>query len=231
MRTFRIQTPAEREELLLVCKLQRMNCYAEFVRRLTKGESANSVSRWASSLKVEGAARRWSFLYWRKHILALAKHVRRAKDKLRTRKPVLPQSEAVAAYVENQTLDLLDADVIPKSATQVSRHVDKALKEIDAERALKSACYRQIGCVERLTKLEEELQFLIPDGHKEINALRQLADSLHEIEVGKEWLRGKGGNMPYVALPQEASSDVEEGMREFDEVFRILSKEAGKRPR
>lgn len=106
-----------------------MNCYAELVRRLTKGKSANSVSRWASSLKVEGAAGRWSFLYWRKHILALAKHVRRAKDKLRTRKPVLPQPEAVAACVEMQTLDLLDADVIPKSATQVSRHVDKALKQ------------------------------------------------------------------------------------------------------
>ena len=119
-----------------------MNCYAELVRRLTKGESANSVSRWASSLKVEGAAVRWSSLYWRKHILALAKHVRRAKDKLRTRKPVLPQPEAVAACVDMQTLDLFGADALPKSATQVSRHVDKAPKQIDAERALKSACYR-----------------------------------------------------------------------------------------
>ena len=36
---------AEREELLVVCKLQRMNCYAEPVRRLTKGDSANSVAR------------------------------------------------------------------------------------------------------------------------------------------------------------------------------------------
>ena len=81
-------------------------------------------------------------MYWRKHILALAKHVRRAKDKLRTRKPVLPEPEAVAACVEAQTLDLFGADALPKSATQVSRHVDKAPKQIDAERALKSACYR-----------------------------------------------------------------------------------------
>ena len=148
-----------------------MNCYAELVRRLTKGESANSVSRWASSLKVEGAAVRWSSLYWRKHILALAKHVRRAKDKLRTRKPVLPQPEAVAACVDMQTLDLLDADVIPKSATQVSRHVDKALKHIDAERALKSACYRQIERVERLMDQERKLPFLIPNGHKENHSI------------------------------------------------------------
>ena len=28
MKGFRIQTPAEREELLLINRLQRMNCYA-----------------------------------------------------------------------------------------------------------------------------------------------------------------------------------------------------------
>lgn len=135
-------------------------------------------------------------MYWRKHILALAMHVRRGKDKLRTTKPVLPQQEAVAACVEMQVLDLLDADVIPKSASQVSRHVDKALKQIDAERALKSACYRQIERVERLKELEEKLQFLIPNGHKEIEALVKIAESMLEIEVGKKWLRGKLGNMP-----------------------------------
>jgi hypothetical protein len=184
----------------MISKLQRMNCYAQLVRRLTQGESANSVSRWASSLKVVGAAGRWSSLYWRKHVLALAKHVRRAKDKLRTRKPVPPQPEAVAACVEMQTLDLLDADAVPKSASQVSRHVNKALKQIDAERALKYAYYSQIERVERLIEHERKLQFLIPNGYKELEALRQIGDSIHEIEVGKKWLRGKDGNMPFAAL-------------------------------
>jgi hypothetical protein len=41
---------------------------------------------------------------------------------------------------------------------------------------------------------------LIPSGHKEIEALRQIADSMLEIEVGKKWLRGKDGNMPFAAL-------------------------------
>jgi hypothetical protein len=109
---------------------------------------------------------------------------------------VLPQPEAVAACVEVQTLDLLDADVIPKSATQVSRQVNKALKQIDAERALRSAIYRQVERLERLSEQEEKLPFLIPNGHKEIAAMGKLAESLHEIELGKEWLRGKGGNMP-----------------------------------
>ena len=57
-----------------------------------------------------------------------------------------------------QTADLFAADAIPKSAIQVSRHVDKALKQIDAERALKYASYRQIERVERLKKLEEKLR-------------------------------------------------------------------------
>jgi hypothetical protein len=184
----------------MICKLQRMNCYPELVRRLTKGESANSVSRWASRLKIEGGAGRWSRLYWRKHILALAKHVRHAKEKLRTRKPVLPQPEAVAACVNSQTADLFAADAIPKPASQVSRHVNKALKQIDAEQALKCAWYSQIERVERLMEQEKKLQLLIPNGHKEIGALVKIADSLHEIEVGKKWLRGKDGNMPFAGL-------------------------------
>jgi hypothetical protein len=154
MKGFRIQTPAEREELLLINRLQRMNCYGQLVRRLTEGESANSVSRWAAGLKVIGAAGNWSYLYWRKHIVALAKHVRRAKDKLRTRKPVLPPPEVVAARVEMQMADLLAEEVISKSATQVWRHVDKALKQIDAEHILKYAFLRQQERVEKILEAE-----------------------------------------------------------------------------
>jgi len=231
MKGFRIQTPAERQELLLISRLQRMNCYEQLVRRLTEGESANSVSRWASGLKVDGAAGNWSYLYWRKHIMALAKHVRRAKDKLRTRKPVLPQPDAVAARVEMQMADLLAEYVIPKSVSQVWRHVDKTLKQIDAEHILKYACVRQMERVEKLMELEEKLLFLTPNGYKEIDALRQIADSIRKIEVGEQLLRGRGGNMPFAALPPEASieapSDIEEPReptlmeKQFDELDEV----------
>jgi hypothetical protein len=80
---------------------------------------------------------------------------------------------------------------------------------------------RQIERVERLKELEEKLQFLTPDGHREIEALVKIADSMLDIEVGKKWLRGKGGNMPFAALPPEASKDVEEGMRQFDEFYEV----------
>jgi hypothetical protein len=196
MKRFRIQTPAEREELRLISQLQWMNCYPQLVRRLTEGESANSVARWASGLGVDGAAGYWSPLYWRKHITVLGKHVRLAKDKLRTRKPVLPKPEDVAARVEMEVANLLAAEVIPKSAARVGKHVEKALKEIDGHRALKYAALQQIGRIEKLKELEKKLQRPMRNGHKEIDALRKIAESIHEIEVGEQWLRGKGGKMP-----------------------------------
>jgi hypothetical protein len=77
-------------------------------------------------LKVDGAAGNWSYLYWRKHILALAKHVRRAKDKLRTRKPVLPQPEAVAERVEMQMAELLANPQVGDSDFKAHRHSAEA---------------------------------------------------------------------------------------------------------
>jgi hypothetical protein len=201
MKGFRIQTPAEREELLLISRLQRMNCYEQLVRRLTKGESGNSVSRWVSGLKVDGAAGNWSYLYWRKHIMALNKHVRHAKDKLRTRRPVLPKPEDVAAHVELQMADLLAENVIPNSVSQVWRHVDKALKQIDAERVVKYAFIKQVNRVETMIQEEAKLQGMLmltsaAPLTRALNLIKEIGVSMRKIEVGEQWLRGKGGNMP-----------------------------------
>ena len=76
--------------------------------------------------------------------------------------------------------------MIPKSATQVSRYVEKALKQIDTERALtKASLLPPDELAERHKKLEEKLQFLIPNGHKEIEALVKISDSMLEIEIGR----------------------------------------------
>src|ERR1017187_5663364 len=84
-------------------------------------------------------------------------------------------------------------EVIPKSATRVGKHVEKALKEIDGHRALKYAALQQIGRIEKLKELEKKLQRPMRNGHKEIDALRKIAMSMYEFEVGKSWLRGKIG--------------------------------------
>ena len=81
-----------------------------------------------------------------------------------------------------------------------------------------------------MAQQEKKVPFLVPNGYKEIDVLRKIADSMLDIEINKKWLRGKSGKMSSAALPPETSNDVEEGMREFDEFFRNLAREAGKRP-
>ena len=102
-------------------------------------------------------------------------------------------------------------EVIPKSATRVGKHVEKALKEIDGHRALKYAALQQIGRIEKLKELEKKLQRPMRNGHKEIDALRKIAMSMYEFEVGKSWLRGKNGRMPistFARGPTNEESDL-----------------------
>jgi hypothetical protein len=62
--------------------------------------------------------------------------------------------------------------------------------------------------------------------------MRLIGDSMLKIEVGQTLLRGKGGNMPFVAFPVEPSTEVtsgvDEGMRQLDEVDWSHLREAGK---
>jgi hypothetical protein len=182
---------------------------------LTEGESANSVARWASGLGVDGAARHWSSLYWRRHVAVLKKHVRLAKNKLRTRKRGMPRAEDVAERVETQVAGLLAAEVIPKSAGRVSSDVEKALKEIDGHRALKYAALLQMGRIEKLMELEKKLERPMRNGHKEMGALTKIAMSMYEFEVGKAWLRGKNGRM---SIFEERDSSEKSGLPTYGDL-------------
>jgi hypothetical protein len=71
-------SPQERVDLLLIARLQRLNVYPQLVRRLADGQSAQSVARWACALGIT----QWTFMYWRKQVMALARKVELAKDKL-----------------------------------------------------------------------------------------------------------------------------------------------------
>jgi hypothetical protein len=198
--SIRPRTSQERDELRMIFKLQGLNCYGAIVKRLTEGQSANSVARWASELKVEGAAGAWSYLYWRKLILPLAKEVRQAKDKLRTRRPVTSKVEAVIERVSMHTAELLVKDKIPDSAQEVWTHVEKTMNLLKAEQILKFAFFRQVVRVELMVAIEEKLGILFPNGYKEIDALRRIGDSIGKLELEGELMHGKGGNLPHSRL-------------------------------
>ena len=144
-------------------------------------------------------------MYWRKHVAVLKKHVRVAKDKLQTRKRGTPSPDDVAERVETEVAGLLASEVIPKSAGQVSRDVEKFIKEIDGHRALKHVAFQQMIRIDQMIELEKKLGRPTRNGHKEIGALTKIAMSMYEFEFGKAWLRGKNGNMP-IAAPARGST-------------------------
>lgn len=58
--------PFERRELRMIERLELMKIYPQLVQKLTAGESARAVARWAMSSGVEGAPGHWGSEYWLK---------------------------------------------------------------------------------------------------------------------------------------------------------------------
>jgi hypothetical protein len=125
------------------------------VTRLTEGESGRSVARWASKLGIEGAAGHWRYWHWEKLIQAVAKQVRRAKEKLPVKRllrpaqmpePPVPPAIEVQEQVEAQVVELECRDEIPESAQQVWMHVESTIEKLKAEQVLQYLIYRQIRC-------------------------------------------------------------------------------------
>jgi hypothetical protein len=231
-------TPAARESVVMISKLQRLNCYEQMVRRLTKGHSANDVAHWAFDLKVEGAEGTWSYLYWRKHIQALARQVHIAKhrlavkDRRRLRHPVPPEPAAMVAQVEAQVAADAARDPIPESAREVWRDVGAALESINVEHLLKVAAVEQLDRLGVLKRFEKAAGLPLSYGHNEIDSLRAIGDSLLKMQIGERLLRGKGGMMPLEPQPslpaanEDPTSEIAAGMRTFNEVDRNLIREA-----
>jgi hypothetical protein len=241
MKGFRMLSPQEREDLLLIARLQRLNVYPQLVRRLADGQSAQSVARWACGLGIT----EWTFTYWRKQVMALARQVELAKDKLlkeerrKTRLPQKPTPEVVAEKVEALTKQMSTQDAIPESARQVWRHVEGALASLNAEQVLKFAFLRHVERLEKIIAAEDALPAMMrimqaDVGTRVIKELREIGDSLRKLEIGEEWMRGKGGAMPdgarhpgaLVPHAQPELSDIAKGMAQFDVVDRNLLREA-----
>ena len=57
----------------------------------------------------------------------------------------------------------------------------------------------QQGRVAEVLALEKKTPMLIltGPGTREITQLREIAAAIGRLEIGEQWLRGKGGQMPY----------------------------------
>ena len=70
---------------------------------------------------------------------------------------------------------------------------------------------------------------LLPEGRREIDNLRKIAEALLKNEIAAGWLRGRCGHMP-IAVPESEDpglADIAKTMLEFDDVDRNIVRELG----
>jgi hypothetical protein len=147
--------------------------------------------------------------------------------------------EVLAEKVETLTKQMTTQDAIPESARQVWRHVESALASLHAEQVLKYAFLRHTERVEKIIAAEDALPPMMrimqaDAGTRAMKELREIGDSLRKIEIGEEWMRGKGGAMPdgdphpgaLVPHAQPELSDIAKEVAQFDVVDRNLLREA-----
>lgn len=230
----RVLDPRERKEVMLIGRLQSMNVYPQLVQKLTAGESARSVSRWAMTVGVDGAPRQWGFEYWMKHIMALRREVIDAKDKLRAAQkhprgkiqgPRPPTPEAVLATVAKEVEKKSLLDYIPQSARDVMSHVVAADKQLKAIHLLQYEAYTQIGRIEKVKEIEKTMPFMLPTGGNEVAILNKIASTMIRLELGYEMIRGRRGYMPQTPTEPSQMSPFARRMMDFDEVDRGLMRQ------
>jgi len=195
-----ILMPQEREELRMIARLQTMNVYPQLVRKLTEGQSAAGVGRWAMKQRVEGAPGAWGLGMWLRHTQALRRHVVAAKERLSyeehrrrlTVAPVRPDPDAVLAKVDAMVEDKSLMDFIPKEAQQVLKHVMGEEKEIRAIHALQIAAiaYRRAFTPKRdIANTNKDEPAAQSSYHQGNNGERGLANKAHALDT--EVFRGE----------------------------------------
>jgi hypothetical protein len=145
----------------------------------------------------------------------LAEQVRRAKEKVvrdeRAGKTLL--IPPMPAGVQNVLAEIVTPesqlrDAMPASAQQVWKHVEEVFQLIKAEKILKYAFLRQQERFEKILAAENQntipmVRLMQSDaGTKAMIVLKDIGEAIGKLEIGEEWMRGKGGgsSLPYGGL-------------------------------
>jgi hypothetical protein len=218
---------------MLISRLQQLNIYDRLIRKLTANESADVVSKWAVDVHVEGPPGAWSYWWWRHHVQALQRHVKASKYRILMRearrrlvRPEPPDPAEVLEETKELALSMEVRDSLPPMMGTVYGHVEATLQNLHAEHILKTAFFIQVDRLELIRTFEKKTGFPMSSGDKAVQVLKEIGDSIHKVEVGRELLRGKDGNMPYAPTfageLQGERSQVAREMAQFDEVDRHL---------
>lgn len=196
------------EQNYLIRRLKSLPFYAQIVKKLVAGESSSSVVRWA--MKFEGAPK-WSYRTWRNMLAALAPKIR-----LHLGPEGFKPAASVDALTLDATLQRLEQQMtaealdvpLTKEGQRVWNDVKAAMVSLNAEIMLKFLFVVQQGRLEMLLDMEKKLGMPLDWGHKEIQAMVQIAAEIRKFEVGEAYMKGKmpaaayGDPYPGGLLPQ-----------------------------
>ena len=220
-------SPADRLNFLFIARLQALPCYTEILGRLTQGQSVRSLSLWLTEQAFEGPCGHWSVNYWRKLLSPLDRDVRAARgrtaaaDRRTSRHPEPPAPEKiqqVVAEIIDPKIQLMN--ILPEATRQVWKHVAETADEITAGHILKLSFVQQIQRVDNMLALEKKLNLVLPNGHKELDCLRRIAEALLKLE-GPRAPRVEPLDRPPVSI-----SEVSQKMRQLNDIDRNLVRTA-----
>ncbi|MGB2887273.1 MAG: hypothetical protein WBC04_06235 [Candidatus Acidiferrales bacterium] len=226
-------TARERFEHIWIGKLRRLPCFEQIVKRLADGRSVQGVARWLQELNPEGELKDVGFHTWRKYLYALKMRIEQNMAGVERKNPEPLAYKAVIEEFERQKEgEFQGKDDLPPAAEKIRHVVTDAVKKLDAATMLRYCFMVQQGRVETMLEIERKMKFLIPDGHKNLAVLKDIATDVMKLEIGEQWMRGRpaplSGPYPDGSLPHPAPAELSPMAQEvakFDAVDRNLMRE------
>jgi hypothetical protein len=198
----RKRTLRERREHMWVAKLRRLPCFNQIVKKLVAGQGIAAVARWCHELNPDGELHNKTPETWRKYLTPVAMRVRDDVKSVKRFKVEPLAYTALMEELESQKVATAEADSVAETTRPIWSGVKKAARDLDAETMLKYCFLIQQRRVQAMLEFEEKINLLIPQGHKEVAVLMEIAAEVRTYEVGEQTLSGNG------KVPQPAMSPV-----------------------
>lgn len=215
-----------------IMKLRRIPQFPELVRRLVRGDTAWSVSKWLATCPARGELSGCSFETLRKYLTALAVRVRENAD--RTPRLNLSDFEKAAVHAHLQAKVTAAVQDLPDPAgfDDLRKTVTEEAQKLDAATMLRYCFMIQQQRVMELRELEKKTKMPLPYGDRIVRTLMRIAAEIRKLELGEAVLRKdrmseerpfSGGPAPY---KQTEPSEEWQAFAQLDAVDRNLIRDA-----
>jgi hypothetical protein len=181
----------QENEVFQLRALQRHPYFDQIVKRTVEGKSAVSTAHWCGSLasKAKGV-KNYTFYTWRLYITTLRRRIKALLKDVEIKEPTQELYEALIDQIRrdnNLPIEEKKPDVKPYTR-RIWASVQKAIREIDAEKILKFAFLVQAERIDKLIEKEEAGQ-LDENGYKEVLVLVAIGAALGKHELGQYFMR------------------------------------------